>query len=118
VNKRNFRVAVADVDVGGVRIPEGSLVAVMFASANRDESAFPDPDQLDITRRVENVTFGSGMHTCPGASVSRLQLRITLEALLDHAPDAVLVEGQRLEFRHDLRLTVLEGLQVDLGRVP
>jgi cytochrome P450 len=118
VNKRNFRVAVADVEVGGVQIPEGSLVAVMFASANRDESAFPDPDRLDITRRVDNLTFGRGMHTCPGASVSRLQLRVTLETLLDRAPDAILVEGQQLEFKHDLRLTVLERLQVDLGAVP
>lgn len=118
VIKRNFRVALTDVEVGGVKIPEGSLIAILMASTNRDETAFPDPDRFDITRKVDNLTFGRGMHYCLGAPLSKLELRITLETLLDCAPDMRLVEGQQLEFKHDLRLDGLERLELDLGPVP
>lgn len=118
VIKRNFRVALADVEVGGVTIPEGSLIAILIASTNRDESAFPDPDRFDITRKVDNLTFGRGMHFCLGAPLSKLELRLTLETLLDCAPDMQLVKDQQLRFKHDLRLDGLQNLELDLGPVP
>jgi len=118
VIKRNFRVALTDVEVGGVTIPEGSLISILIACTNRDESAFPDPDRFDITRKVDNLTFGRGMHFCLGAPLSKLELRITLEALLDCAPDMQLVADQELEFKNDLRLDGLERLALDLGPVP
>jgi cytochrome P450 len=118
VIKRNFRVALTDVDVGGVTIPEGSLISILIACTNRDESAFPEPDRFDITRKVDNLTFGRGMHFCLGAPLSKLELRITLEALLDCAPDMQLVADQQLEFKNDLRLDGLERLALDLGPVP
>jgi cytochrome P450 len=118
VGKRNFRVTLSDVEIGGVMIPTGSLVAMLGASANRDESAFPDPDRFDITRMRDNLTFGRGMHYCLGAPLARLELRITLEALLDCAPDVRLVEGQQLEFKQDARVDGLEYLHLDLGPHP
>ncbi len=118
VNKRNYRVTTCDVEVAGVEIPAGSLVAVLVASANRDESAFLDPDRFDISRRVDNLTFGRGMHYCLGAPLSKLELRITLETLLDWAPDAKLIDDEELAFKYDLRLTTIERLNLDLGPVP
>ncbi len=115
VNKRNYRVAKCDLEIAGVTIPKGSLVALMVASANRDESACPDPDRFDITRTAENITFGSGAHRCPGAPLSRLELRLTLESLLRYAPDAHLVEHEEPVFKDDLRHIALERLVVDLG---
>jgi cytochrome P450 len=117
VNKRNYRVTTAEVEVAGVTIPEGALVAVLVASANRDDAVFPDPDRFDITRKVENLTFGRGMHYCLGAPLSKLELRVALETLLDCAPDAR-VEDEELSFKYDLRLTTLEHLHLDLGPVP
>jgi cytochrome P450 len=117
VNKRNYRVTTSDVEVAGVKIPEGALVAVLVASANRDDAVFPDPNRFDITRKVENLTFGRGMHYCLGAPLSKLELRVALETLLDCAPDARL-EDEELSFKYDLRLTTLDHLHLDLGPVP
>jgi cytochrome P450 len=118
VIKRNFRVALTDVEVGGVQIPEGSLIAILPASANRDESHFPEPERFDITRKVDNLTFGRGMHFCLGAPLSKIEMRVTLETLLDCAPDVRLVEGQALEYKQDIRIDGLRALQLDLGEVP
>jgi cytochrome P450 len=118
VIKRNFRVALADVEVGGVTIPEGALIAVLLASTNRDPVAFPDPDRFDITRKVDNLTFGRGMHFCLGAPLAKLELKVTLETLLDVAPDVHLVAGQQYDYRSDIRLDGLAHLWLDLGPVP
>jgi cytochrome P450 len=118
VIKRNFRVTNCDVEIAGVRIPEGSLVAIMNACANRDESAFPDPDRFDITREVDNLTFGRGKHYCLGAPLSKLEMRVTLEAFMDMAPEARVIEGQELRHKEDLRIDGLAALELDLGPVP
>lgn len=118
VIKRNFRVALCDVEVGGVKIPEGALIAIMMASSNRDETAFPDPDRFDITRKTQNLTFGRGMHFCLGAPLSKLEMRVTLETLLDYAPDVHMIKDQTLEYKHDLRIDGLAHLHLDLGPVP
>jgi cytochrome P450 len=118
VIKRNFRVTNCDVEVDGVAIPEGSLVAIMNASANRDESAFPDADRFDITRETDNLTFGRGKHFCLGAPLSKLEMKVTLEAFLDLAPQARVVEDQELRYKEDLRIDGLAALELDLGPVP
>lgn len=118
VIKRNFRVTNTDVEVGGVRIPEDSLVAIMNASANRDDSAFPEPDRFDITRETDNLTFGRGKHFCLGAPLSKIEMRMTLETFMDLAPDARVVEDQALEYKQDMRIDGLRALELDLGEVP
>ncbi len=116
--RRFFRVALTDVEVGGVRIPAGAKVAIVLHSANRDESAFPDPDRFDITRKMDNLTFGRGLHFCVGAPLAKLEMSVTLETLLDLAPDIQLVEGQELKYKENIVLDAIEALQVDLGPVP
>jgi cytochrome P450 len=118
VIKRNFRVALEDVEIDGVTIPKGALIAILMQSTNRDPSAFPEPDTFDITRKQDNLTFGRGMHFCLGAPLSKLEMKVTLEAFLDLAPDAKLVEDQTIEFKQDLRLDGLASLNIDLGAVP
>jgi cytochrome P450 len=78
------RTAVDDVEIGGRAIPAGEPIALVYASANRDESKFKDPDQfiLDRPNIGEHLAFGRGAHNCPGAPLARLQLRIALEELL------------------------------------
>lgn len=112
--KRIFRLATTDVEIGGVTVPEGGLVALVLASANRDESVYGDAaDRFDITRGGTNLTFGRGMHHCLGASLTKTELRITLETLLDRAPDARLAD-QDLVRPPDVRLDTLESLHLEL----
>ncbi|MEO5873676.1 MAG: cytochrome P450, partial [Streptosporangiaceae bacterium] len=67
------RLALADVDVGGVTIRAGEGLVMSLASANRDNTHFADPDALDVRRdRGHHVAFGFGMHQCIGAALARL----------------------------------------------
>ena len=83
-----FRRATKDIEVSGVEIPAECDVYMGWASANRDPKAFPAPDDLKIDRYPNrHLTFGFGIHTCPGASLARMELRVLLEELLRRIPD-------------------------------
>lgn len=69
-------------DIHGVQVEAGGRAAICWASANRDETVFENPELLDIDRkRNPHVAFGAGNHTCLGASHARLILR-TLVSLI------------------------------------
>jgi hypothetical protein len=74
----DMRKAIEDVELGGVRIPAGTIVLANIASANRDPAVYDDPDRLDITRDDPPplLTFCGGVDYClgapwPGSSSSR-----------------------------------------------
>ncbi|MEU6944371.1 cytochrome P450 [Streptomyces sp. NPDC046316] len=76
-----------DIEVGGVVIPRGSEVALLFGSANRDAARFDRPDDLDLTRKENpHITFGAGIHYCLGAPLARLELTAIFGELLRRAP--------------------------------
>ncbi|MFD3532747.1 cytochrome P450 [Streptomyces sp. NPDC058664] len=77
-----------DIEVGGVTIPRGSEVALLFGSANRDPARFgPTADDLDLTRADNpHITFGAGIHYCLGAPLARLELTAVFGELLRRAP--------------------------------
>jgi cytochrome P450 len=78
------RTAVCDVEFGGRSIPAGEPIALVYASANRDDSVFPDGATFRLHRPNldDHLAFGRGPHNCPGASLGRLELRVSLEELL------------------------------------
>jgi cytochrome P450 len=79
------RQATRDVVVNGQLIREGERVALVFTSGDRDAAVFEEPASFRLHRdRVANrhLAFGHGAHKCPGASLSRLELRVALEELL------------------------------------
>jgi cytochrome P450 len=81
-----FRRAVGDETLGGVTVPAGSLVHVRFGAANRDEAVWgPDDDRPRLEGRppAPHLAFGMGLHFCVGAALSRLELDLALNALLD-----------------------------------
>ncbi len=80
----SLRSTTQDIALSGVVIPEGALVMPLLASANRDSSQFENPDVFDINRpRIkQHFTFGHGIHTCIGAALARVELRVALEVLL------------------------------------
>ncbi|MFD7898768.1 cytochrome P450 [Streptomyces sp. NPDC059743] len=81
------RVALEDVPVGGGLVRAGETVVAQNASANRDDSVFDRPDELDFTReRIPHVTFGHGPHHCLGAPLARLELQVVLRTLVRRLP--------------------------------
>ncbi len=78
------RTAVEDVTIRGVTIPAGEPIALVYASANRDEDVFADADSFIIDRpnMKDSVAFGRGPHACVGAALARLELIVALEELL------------------------------------
>ncbi|MEU4796254.1 cytochrome P450 [Streptomyces sp. NPDC023327] len=76
-----------DIEIGGVRIPRGSELALLFGSANRDPAVFTRPAELDLARRDNpHISFGAGVHYCLGAPLARLELTASARALLRRAP--------------------------------
>ena len=80
--QRFTRLAASPVELDGVTLPEGSRVAVLFGSANRDERHYDAPDRFDVTRNpVDHLSFGRGIHHCVGAGLARLEGHAVITAL-------------------------------------
>jgi cytochrome P450 family 142 subfamily A polypeptide 1 len=95
------RTATCDIEVDGQTIREGDRILLLYPSANRDESVFPDPYRFDIHRSPnDHVAFGAyGRHHCLGAPLARLELRILFEELLTRIPDMRLADDAPLPRR-------------------
>ena len=77
------RTATEDTDLFGQAVKKGDKIVLWSLSANRDETVFENPDQLDIARgnARRNLSFGYGVHRCVGARLAELQLKILLEEM-------------------------------------
>ena len=82
-----FRTNSRDTDVGGVAIPRGSKVQLLYASANRDEDVWDDPEEFRLDRDARDLrrhmAFGRGIHLCIGAPLARMEAAAALTELLD-----------------------------------
>jgi cholest-4-en-3-one 26-monooxygenase len=82
------RTATCDTELAGQKIREGDKVVMWYASSNRDESLYQDPDHFDVTRNPEHQAFGAGgRHFCLGTALARLELRVLFEETLARFPE-------------------------------
>lgn len=90
------RTATKDVELGGVRIPAGSMLYLLYGSANHDDAHFSQPETFDIHRPKDatHLGFGRGIHYCIGAPLGRLEGRIAIEVLAARLPGLRLVPEQ------------------------
>ena len=104
------RVAMEDVEIGGVKIPQGDNVMCLLGSANHDPAVYPDhPDRLDITRpNVRPLSFGGGIHFCLGAQLARLEAEVALTTLLRRIPNLRIDDVENPKWRPTF---VLRGLK-------
>jgi len=82
------RTATRDVTLRGRTIPAEEPIALVYASANRDDEVFDEPEtfRLDRPNMKESLAFGRGTHMCPGATLGRLELEVAVAELLAAAP--------------------------------
>jgi cytochrome P450 len=93
-----FRRAVADLEVGGVRIQKGDLVVLNIMAANRDPDRFADAEHVNVQRRhVRPLTLGAGPHSCVGANLIRLAAITLTHPLIERFPNAAL--DRAVEFK-------------------
>ena len=90
-----WRVATCDTELGGVKIPKGSSIALGYASANRDERVFDNSEDFDIERKKAgaHLAFGSGPHHCPGAALARQEMFSTFTIVLKRLANIRLVDA-------------------------
>jgi cytochrome P450 len=78
------RCVTTDHEIEGVRIPAAARVALFYASANRDERKWDDPEAFNVRRKVnDHVGYGHGLHTCAGMHLARLEIHAVLAALVE-----------------------------------
>lgn len=90
------RTATADTEIGGVPIREGDKIAALLGSANRDETVFDRPTEMDLTReRNPHIGFGAGIHFCIGAPLARLEMNVLLPVVFERFPGLSLTSEPR-----------------------
>jgi cytochrome P450 family 150 subfamily A5 len=92
--KGDFRLSRVPTTVGGVDIPAGTTVMVLQGAANRDPRRFEDPDAFDPARKNArpHLSFGRGIHSCPGAPLARAETLVAIERLLDRTAEIKILE--------------------------
>ena len=98
-----------DTELGGESLRRGEQIVALLASDNHDGDQFPDPEVFDITRTPNrHVAFGTGIHTCLGATLARLEGEVAFGALLSRMPNlALAVAHDEVQWRDG---TFLRGL--------
>lgn len=111
----HFRLVKKDTSIGGIPLPAGSRVMLLWSSANRDEHQFADAGAVDLKRRKPrgHLAFGYGIHHCIGAALARAEARIALETILRRTNRIALSPDN--DFRHVKSLFVrsLKSLNIE-----
>jgi len=113
------RYAREDVALRGVTIPRGEMTLGVIGSANRDESVFDKPDDLNLTREPnKHLSFGQGIHFCLGAPLARMEAQIAINTLLSRMTGLELkVATESLRWRPSIFLRGLDSLPVKFRTV-
>jgi cytochrome P450 len=93
-----WRRTTTDTEIAGLSVPVDSIIAVVLGAANRDPARWEAPDKFDVTRPIsearQHFSFGTGIHTCLGAALARLEAKVALRTLLDRLPGLQIDDSQ------------------------
>lgn len=93
------RTARHDTSIGGREVKEGQRVIMYWASANRDEAEFENPDEFNPDReRNRHVAFGAGPHRCVGSNLARMNLRVALDVIAQRLRAVRLQPGTEIDY--------------------
>ena len=116
-NQGLFRIVTTDTELGGVPIPKGSTLWVLYGAANRDEAMFGDDAECfdaDRERVQQHVAFGKGVHYCVGAPLARLEATIALQVLARRFERVRPIDVEALRYGPSWILRGLTSLPVEL----
>ncbi|WP_409466547.1 cytochrome P450 [Amycolatopsis sp. GA6-003] len=114
VHSGRRRVALEDLEIGGQTVRAGEGLIAATDVANRDETQFPEPDKLDVTRQARHhVAFGYGVHQCLGQPLARVELQVVYRTLYRRIPTLRLAAPlEELKFKHDMVVYGVHALPV------
>ena len=114
----DFRIAKSEAVIGGRTIRTGEGVILLTGSANRDETAFSEPNQLDIARTgPKHAAFGHGVHQCIGAELTRMETSAVIAAAAARI-ERITLSGAPPRYRRSTVVRGLEHLEVRIERRP
>jgi cytochrome P450 len=93
------RIVAKDVEIAGVTVKVGDKVLLSNPLANRDPERYDHPNEVRFDRGVQNLTFGSGIHSCLGRHLARREVQVALEEVLTALPEFRLDPDKKLPFR-------------------
>ncbi len=112
--KGHFRITRRDTEVGGLPLPAGSRVMLLWGCANRDEDAFDAAARVDLSRQHprRHMAFGYGIHQCIGAPLARAEARIAIETILEQSAWLRLAPGNDFSYIPSLLVRGLRELRI------
>ena len=110
-----WRIATADTELGGVKIPKNSLIIIRYGSGNRDEDLFENPDKFDVTRKNarRHVAFGQGIHVCIGMNLARKEMYTAFPIILDRLKNMRFGEDNDFVYSPNVLLRGLNKLNIE-----
>ena len=110
-----WRILTKDAELGGVQLTKGQRIIIVFASANRDEALYDNPDDFIPMRDHlrENLAFGKGIHFCLGANLSRLEGKVAAEELSKRIDTITLSESNKYQYFPSFMLRGLTDLDIE-----
>ena len=113
-----WRLVREDTELGGVAIPKGAMLQLRYAAANRDPSRFPDPDKFDIERgnARAHLAFGKGPHMCVGNMLSRKEMFVAFDELLERLDNFAIPEGGEITVLPNILLRGVTRLPITFTR--
>lgn len=111
------RRAKTDTRIGSVDVPENANILMIMGSANRDEDLFKDGETFDIQRENarNHLSFGYGVHFCPGFQLAKMEFGIMLRELTKRFPNMTLKDGSAVEYVRNISFRVPNRLDIKLG---
>ena len=110
-----WRILTKDAELGGVQLTKGQRIIIVFASANRDEALYDNPDEFCPMRDHlrDNLAFGKGIHFCLGANLSRLEGKVAAEELSKRIETITLSESNKYQYFPSFMLRGLTDLDIE-----
>lgn len=113
-----WRLVTNDTELGGVPLPKGAMLQLRYAAANRDPARFENPDAFDVTRQNArtHLAFGKGPHMCVGNMLSRKEMFVAFDELLERLTDFRVADEDEVTVFPNVLLRGVSRLPITFGR--